>query len=73
VLDDGELVPIEVRITAEPYRVDRGHRSFLRSYSPKRGYVVSLGGHRGEVDVEGCKVTFTDVAGLCEAIMGPRK
>lgn len=64
------VVPIEVKVVAEPGRIERSLRSFIESYKPKMALVVAYRGGRGEMDVAGCKVLFTDVLGMRKHLLG---
>lgn len=57
---DNELIPIEVKINAGPDRIERSMRSFIETYKPKTALVVTYKGEKGEMNVDGCKVSFTD-------------
>lgn len=57
---EGEVVPVEVKLTAEPGRIERGLRSFIESYKPKTALIVTYRGAKGEMDVSGCRVLFMD-------------
>ncbi len=61
---DGSVIPIEVKLDAEPDKVERSLRSFVESYSPQKAIVVSYKGKKGTLKVNECEVVFTDVMGL---------
>jgi hypothetical protein len=63
------VIPIEVKLHAEPGKVERGLRSFIEIYQPKTALVITYKGKHGRMNVNGCTVYFTDVAGLKEYIM----
>ena len=51
---------MEAKLAAKPGRIEKSLRSFIESYKPKTALVVSYKGAKGEMDVGGCKVLFTD-------------
>ncbi|NOQ55358.1 MAG: AAA family ATPase [Nanohaloarchaea archaeon] len=57
---DTEIIPIEVKVHRDAGKVDRGLRSFIESYNPKRAYIITYKGKKGTMMVGSCKVTFTD-------------
>jgi hypothetical protein len=63
-----EVVPIEVKIMANPPKVERSMRSFIERYRPHRAFVVFYRGEKGEVEVGGTRLVYTDVAGLRDAV-----
>jgi predicted AAA+ superfamily ATPase len=70
VIDDGEVIPIEVKSNVDLRKVERSMRSFIRTYKPARAFMVGLRGKYGEVEVDGCNVVYTDVPGLWEHMGG---
>jgi len=66
---DGTVVPIEVKLNADPGKIERGLRSFIETYHPKIALVVTYNGKHGQTKVNGCTVYFTDVARLKEHIL----
>lgn len=66
---DNQVIPIEVKLTASD-SIERGLRSFIRTYRPKHAVVVFYKGLRKEVAVDGCNIIFTDIAGMKEALTG---
>ncbi len=61
-------IPIEVKLHATPNKIERSLRSFINAYSPTVAYVVFYDGTPGEMNVNGCKVIFTDVLGFLEKL-----
>lgn len=63
-----EIIPIEVKISVRPDRLERSMKSFIETYKPKRAFIVSYKGQMGEMKFKQCKVIFTDVLGLREQL-----
>jgi predicted AAA+ superfamily ATPase len=63
-----EIIPIEVKLQAEPNKIKRSLRSFINTYNPKRAFVVIYKGKMGELNINGCKVVFIDIMGLCNIL-----
>jgi predicted AAA+ superfamily ATPase len=61
---DNAVIPIEVKLNAEPGNIERSLHSFIEAYKPKTAFVVSYKGTKGEVKVNGCKVVFTDALNM---------
>lgn len=70
--DNGTVIPIEVKLTAEPRKIERGLRSFIEEYGPKKAVVVTYGGSSGETKVGSCRVVFTDIPGMIAALTSTR-
>ena len=69
VIEDGlEVIPIEVKVNAKVDKIERSLKSFIETYNPKKAFVVSYRGEKGEVKVGNCKVIFTDVFELKKLI-----
>ncbi len=66
---DNTIIPIEVKINAEPGRIKRSMRSFIESYKPEMALVVAHKAEKGEMKVDGCKVIFTDALGMRELLL----
>ena len=65
VIEKGrEIIPIEVKLNADPGHVKRSMRSFIDAYGPERALVISYKGKKGKSKVGDCNVLFTDVVGL---------
>jgi uncharacterized protein len=62
------VIPIEVKLHAEPGKIERGLRSFIDMYHPKIALIVTYKGKQGTMKVNGCTVYFIDVAGLREQL-----
>jgi len=58
------VIPIEVKLHAEPGKIEQSLRSFIAMYHPKMALVVTYRGENGKMKVNDCIVYFTDVAGL---------
>ena len=67
-----EIMPIEVKLTADPTKVERGLRAFISAYKPKIAFVIFYDGTPGEMVVDGCKVIFTDIMGMIK-LLGEKK
>lgn len=61
---NGAAIPIEVKLSASPAKIERSLRSFIETYKPKTAIIVYYDGVKSELNVDGCRVTFTDIAGL---------
>ncbi|MBS3067927.1 ATP-binding protein [Candidatus Micrarchaeota archaeon] len=66
---DNEIIPVEVKITPTVGKVAVSFRSFIERYKPKRGFIVYYKGEHQEVEVNGCKVLFTDILGLQKVLI----
>jgi hypothetical protein len=60
----GKPIPIEVKLKVNRPIVERGLRSFIDAYRPKKALVVSYKGPMAEVNMGGCRVSFVDVIGM---------
>jgi len=63
------VIPIEVKLSAEPGKIERGLRSFIEMYKPKTALVLTYKGKHGSMNVNGCKVYFIDVNDLKQYIV----
>lgn len=63
---EGEIIPIEAKINAEPKRIERSMRSFIETYGPKKALVVAYKGWKGRMNVNGCDLVFTNVLEMRE-------
>jgi len=63
------VVPIEVKVRADPGKIERGLRSFIAMYHPQTALVVTYKGKHGRMNVNGCIVYFTDVAGMRQHVV----
>ena len=65
VVESGDtVIPIEVKLHAQPGKIERSLRSFINMYNPKTAIVVSYIGKHGKMKVNGCNIVFTDIKGL---------
>jgi len=64
------VIPVEVKTSSSPGRIERSLRSFISSYKPKLAVIVFYEGTCGDCMVDGCKVVFTDIPGLQAALNG---
>lgn len=58
------VVPLEVKVYAEPPTIDKSLRSFVKKYNPKKAFVIYYEGKKGVEKVNGCKVSFIDMPGF---------
>lgn len=65
---DNAIIPIEVKLNAEPGRIERSLRSFIDAYKPKISFVVAYKGKKGKMKVNGCDVFFTDALSMKELL-----
>ncbi len=68
VEENGKIIPIEVKLAAEPGKIERSLRSFIEAYKPKRALVVAYKGTKGKMKVGNCSVEFTDVHGMRQSL-----
>ena len=68
---NNELIAIEVKLTAKPTTIEKSLRSFIKTYAPKRAFVVFYNGDKGTITIEGCVVHFVDVIELKNALNKP--
>ncbi len=54
------ITPIEVKVNRDAGKIDRGLRSFIEIYNPKRAFIVAYKGKKGTMTVGSCKVSFID-------------
>lgn len=59
-----EIIPIEVKINSQKGEVETGMRSFIREYTPKRGFIVYYKGSAKHVELGKCKISFVDIINL---------
>lgn len=67
---DNAVIPVEVKLGAQPGNIERSLRSFIETYSPEKALVVSYRGETGRMTVGGCEVIFTDVLRMREHLLG---
>ena len=65
---DSNVIPIEVKIKAEPEKVERNMRTFIEEYKPKIAVIVSYENKKAELKIGNCKVFFTDILGMKEIL-----
>ncbi len=68
-----DVIPIEVKLSAEPKKVERSLRSFINAYGPETAVVVSLRGKKGQMKINNCDVIFTDVPGMTDILSSKEK
>jgi len=61
---DNNIVPVEVKINAEPGKLETSLRAFINMYKPKNAIIVSYSGKKGNMKLNGCNIYFTDIVGL---------
>ena len=59
-----EVIPIEVKLQADPDKIERSMRSFINHYHPKTALVVTYKGKHGSIKIDDCTVHFVDIVGL---------
>jgi len=60
---DSEIIPIEVKLDASE-KIKRSLYSFIEAYKPKRAFIVTYKGENKPINVNGCKVIFTNTLNL---------
>ena len=69
VIEKGkDIIPIEVKISADEGKIGRNMISFITNYKPKIAIVVSYKHCKNELKINGCKVIFTDAFGMKEIL-----
>ncbi|MFB6089373.1 MAG: ATP-binding protein [Candidatus Aenigmatarchaeota archaeon] len=56
---DDSIVPIEVKTSAN--KIGKNLKSFIKTYKPERAFIVSYKGKGGQMEFEGCKISFVDI------------
>ena len=70
IIEDGrEIIPLEVKMSANPGKIERSMRSFIEKYSPKKAFIVTYKGEKGEMKVNKCRIIFTDIIGMRKALI----
>ncbi len=65
VLQEGnEVVPIEVKSKIDSNNIEKGMKSFINYYKPKKAFVVFKDGNPQKSKRNGCEIKFVDVQGL---------
>ncbi|MBI5227145.1 ATP-binding protein [Candidatus Micrarchaeota archaeon] len=67
---NNEVIPIEIKINSPAPKVGLSLRSFINKYKPKRGFIIYYAGEKQEIDVNNCKITFTDVFEMRKMLRG---
>ena len=65
---DGEVIPIEVKLSTTSEKIERSLRSFIETYKPKKAIVVFYDGIEKEMVVDECRVIFTSVSTILKKI-----
>ncbi len=63
-----QLIPIEVKLKAEPQKIERSLRTFIENYQPKNAFVVTLKGKNGQTKINQTTVHLVNVKGLIEKL-----
>lgn len=61
---NGEIIPIEVKMSSDAGKIERGMHSFIEHYRPKRAFVVSYKGEKRTATINECKIAFIDALEL---------
>ncbi len=61
VENEGEIIPIAVKIQASTRKIERGMRSFIEKYHPEIALVVCHRCEEGEVELDGTTVRYAPV------------
>lgn len=64
----GKMIPVEVKLKSTSAAIERSLRSFIGAYKPELAFIVFYDGGEKEIIVDGCRVIFTDIAGLRKAL-----
>ncbi len=69
---DARIIPVEVKLQANPSKIGRSLRSFIVSYEPESAMVVGYNNceNHATQKINGCTIHYVDVPGLWNAI-GP--
>lgn len=63
VLEDGEdIIPVECKLQTE--KVNKGLRSFIKTYRPRKAYIVNHEAVSQKVEVDGCNVLICGISEL---------
>jgi predicted AAA+ superfamily ATPase len=69
VLEIGkEVIPIEVKLTLDSMRVEKGMRSFIERYSPERAFILRYKGIVAKKRLNGCEVNTVGLKGFLETL-----
>jgi len=69
---DQGVIPVEVKLQTSGATIERSLRSFIASYKPKIGLVVAYKGDKKSINVNGCTIQITDVAGMKNLLLSRR-
>jgi len=61
---DNEIIPIEVKLSINSTKIGRSFHSFLKEYSPKRGFIVSYNNTKGKITIGNSTIHFVDILEL---------
>jgi len=61
---ENKIIPIEVKLNAEPGKIETGLRAFINMYKPKKAIVITYRGKKGNMKINNCNVYFTDITGM---------
>jgi predicted AAA+ superfamily ATPase len=62
------IIPLEVKVSAGSYTIERSLHSFINNYGPKKAFVIFYEGKKKKKKINGCEVSFVDMAGFNSAI-----
>ena len=62
------IIPLEIKVSAGSYTIERSLHSFINNYSPQKAFVIFYEGKKGKKKVNGCEVTFVDMDGFNSAM-----
>ncbi len=65
---EGEMIPVEVKLAVEGYKIEKSLHSFIEIYKPKRAFIIFYEGTEKDQKRLNCAVHFTDVKGLIEKL-----
>jgi len=61
---ENKIIPIEVKTQSEIGKIERGLRSFIGIYNPKKAIILFLKGKKGKVRINNCDIVYTDIFDL---------
>lgn len=62
IIENGkEIIPIEVKLSCDNFRVENSLKSFVEIYKPKKAYVVYYKGKSGKMRINSSEVVFLNV------------
>jgi predicted AAA+ superfamily ATPase len=69
ILDMGSnIIPLEIKVSAGSYTIERSLHSFINSYGPKKAFIIFYEGKERKKKVNGCEVSFVDMDGFNSAM-----